>query len=176
MTSRISSLLRTNTALILLCIISVGVLALLARGPQRSGEINTVPAKTMVIDSGNFGQNKSEDGASGVAPAPGGIPASSPFKNMPAPATFHEFIFHATSTLAVQLTCSDVYSVVMVFPKDVDYRSDILSAKYNAALPCTKGVVSTSIIDLSLHSMKEGESYYFIRAQEGTSGLWHDPY
>lgn len=95
---------------------------------------------------------------------------------MPATSTFTHVVYNGQSTIPVSLTCADAYSVVLMFSDAVDYRIDPVSALYNRAIPCQSVATTTERIDLSLIRMTKGDGYYIIRAHEGASGMWHDPY
>lgn len=163
-TSRIEKLIRTNTALVLLCIISVGVLVLVWRdsAPASSGDVSP----RISIEQSSQRQQ---------APDPEPEIAAA-FRGMPEPASFNSFVYEGEETLSVSTKCSDEFSVIMIFPANIDYRVDVASARYNSAQQCVRGQVATERITASGFGFEVGQSYYIVKASQGRKGMWHDPY
>lgn len=170
MTSRIAQLLRTNIALALLCVIAIGVLIILFRQPERSGEAPVPKAQTVpsVVQTGTPGVAESQ--------SVGGPVEQASFENMPSPKTFRPFTYSGQDLLNATGTCADAYEVLMIFPDDTDYRTNPGSAKYNTAEACAKGASFSKDVALKPLNLIASSSYYLIRASEGTSGTWYNPY
>jgi len=164
MKEKINSLLRTNTALILLCIISVAVLAILVRerddGVVRVGD--NAPAIIPAIQS---------PVSSGSAPA-----RTTLLRDMPDQATYQSFVYEMGKDISVSGICQDVYRVLLIFPKDIDYRRDPMSARYNTATACTLGKPYSETVSLESSRLQPGAEYYYIQAAEGERGAWYGPY
>ncbi|MEK7641697.1 MAG: hypothetical protein AAB365_01760 [Patescibacteria group bacterium] len=166
-TKKIEALIRTNTALFFLCIISIGVLVLIWRGQGAGDRLESnqdSTAQVPVVAALNAGDQKNEQV---IAPA---------FKGMPDPESYTSFVYEGEESLSVSIKCTDDFSVVMIFPMEVDYRSDVLSARYNSAEPCVKGVARTGKISIRGFGLEEGHEYYVVKASQGKKGMWHDPY
>jgi hypothetical protein len=170
MESRISKLIRTNTALALLCIISVGVLLLLLR--QRDSLSRTAQTQQAAVEKS-------------VAPIPveqsspsplDRLPASSPLKHAPAPGTFESFVFYGQATTSATLVCQDNYGVVLIYPSTLDYRLNPLSFLYNRAMLCARDATSTQLISFEHVRLEASSTYYIVRAHQGKQGSWYNPY
>ncbi len=157
--SKIEKLIRTNTALVFLCVISIGVLILLVQ----DSENNNLPTKEISVDS-----TKINDSAQALE--------LSPLKNMPDPSKFGSFTYKIDESVTVSSKCEDVYYVTIIYPMDVDYRTDLLSAKYNSAVQCIKGKSYNDILDLSGKGLIEGAKYYVVHASQAKKGSWYGPY
>lgn len=170
---KIENLLRTNTALLLLCIISIGVLFLLIRHDDAGdkGSDIDLSAKKITIDP----TQATEDDLASEDPL-AALPASSPLKHAPAPGTFQEFVFYGQSELGISFTCSDTYHVALIYPSTIDYRLNPLSALYNRAFPCTMNGSTTESISLVDRPFQASTTYYIVRAHQGKQGTWHGPY
>lgn len=164
MYSNIERLLRTNTALAALCIISIGVLFILIRGSDSVPSSSTKP-ETMVIG----GQH------SFTSPTPEQALSASPLRHMPSPSKFTSFVYKGEKQFEINVVCKDAYYVILMFSNEVDYRTDTLSALYNTAERCTMKKSYRIAIPLTQH-LTIGASYYIIRADEGAYGTWYDPY
>ena len=170
MSSRIGQLLRTNTALILLCVISIGVLFLVFHknaGNEEAAVATKAPVPQVV--------------QSPVSPTPSAPQAAMPsdptFSNMPATTTFISFLYQSPDeTITAKGTCADAYGVILLFPASIDYRQNPGSASYNVATPCTIGQGFSQKIVLGDYHLTFGGRYYMVRASEGNKGTWHDPY
>jgi hypothetical protein len=96
--------------------------------------------------------------------------------NLPSPSSYRSFQYHADmGTYSLTSTCEDRFAVVMLFPSGSDYREDPQSALYNAAAPCSKGNAVETPIPLEKLHLVEGNRYYVVRAQQGSS-TWYNPY
>lgn len=93
----------------------------------------------------------------------------------PEPSVFHQFTYRRGDTLTVEGTCKDAYHVVMIFSEKVDYRATPLDARFNTAYPCT-GKAYAEHIPIDTLFLHEGEGYYVIKAHQGETGVWYDPY
>jgi hypothetical protein len=162
----IATLLRTNTALLFLCIISLGVLYIAVHQSQES----STPVQEQKIIASTSGNSSDSS-----TPTPEQALALSPLRNMPVPSTFTSFLYSGQKEFSLPITCKDSYAVTLLFRATVDYRIDTLSAIYNNAAPCVSSKAATTTIPLS-SSLIQGERYYVIRASEGSHGMWHDPY
>lgn len=177
-TPQIKRLLRTNLALTFLCIISIGILVLIWKSPKVDfTEMGTVEGNLSVgitdavsRNDSVFDYDRENDGSSTQALA------LSPLRNMPAPTKFKSFTYETDDAITVSLDCNDAYYVVIIYPLEVDYRIDLLSAKYNSAVPCIKGKSYQEKIELTGKGFVVGEKYYIIRASQAKKGGWHDPY
>jgi hypothetical protein len=98
------------------------------------------------------------------------------YRSMPEPSTFESFTYNSEHQLSFTVECKDRYHTVLVYPAATDYRRDILSAVYNTATPCTKGESFTEVIRVQNNQLIAGKKYYIIKAHQGTSGNWYDPY
>jgi hypothetical protein len=97
-------------------------------------------------------------------------------KNMPPPEDFKSFTHDNEKTISVDIKCKDRYATVLIYQKDVDYRVDPLSAKYNTATLCKNGEFFPEKIDITNVHLENGVQYYIVRAHQGERGMWHDPY
>ncbi len=71
--------------------------------------------------------------------------------------------------------CHDAYLTILIFPAEVDYRSDLTKAIFNKALPCQAGQKFTyDITKDSFLNYPEG-NYYVIMADQGKDGTWYNP-
>ena len=169
MDSRIGKLLRTNTALILLCIISIGVLYLVFhRAGSESAAIDSKAPTPHVV------QSPVSDAPSAPQAA---IPSDPQFADMPATTTFMSFIYQSPDeAITATGTCADAYGVVLLFPSSIDYRSNPAGWSYNIATACSMGQEFSQKIGLSAYHLVLGGRYYMVRASQGNKGTWHDPY
>jgi hypothetical protein len=171
MTHKVIELLRTNVALALLCVISILMVLHLVR--------NRADVSHTEVPQPHVEQAMATSTGVGVSPLHNpSIDAlkDSPFKDMPEPSHFHEFIYTLQDSIVSTSTCADGYRVVMVFPRAVDYRADPSSAMVNIATPCIQGKEYADTIDLTSLHIASGTPLYVIRASEGEHGNWHDPY
>lgn len=97
-------------------------------------------------------------------------------KNMPDPKTYDDFTFTPGETVSISGECNDTYRAVLIYASTVDYRQDPLSALYNIASECRGEKTFSETVTLSSPPFIEGESYYVIKAQQGSSGSWYNPY
>jgi hypothetical protein len=96
--------------------------------------------------------------------------------NLPAPASFRSFQYHAgMDSYPLTGTCEDGFAVVMLYQSGIDYRADPQRALYNVATPCSKGKEIATPIPLTQLHLTEGDRYYIVRAQQGNS-TWYNPY
>ncbi len=95
---------------------------------------------------------------------------------MPLPETFESFVYQGEKTRHISTTCADMFDVIMIFPQQIDYRSDVLSARYNSALSCVIGETKMNEINMEGFGFQSGHTYYVVRASQGQEGLWHNPY
>lgn len=154
MMTRVSVLLRTNIALALLCLISIGVwyTAIHRRGEE------IAPAAAPHMTENVLGAQSLH------------VPI------VPDTATFIRFVYTGDESLGVPIRCNDEYAVVMIFPVDVDWQGQPRAAAYNAAAPCAMGTESTTTIDIASVHLVQGTEYRIVRASQGKTGSWHDPY
>ncbi len=160
MPESISKLLRTNLALALLCIIAIASVAAYARQSSES-EKKANESKPMSVQSYDEAAAAHQE---------------SDLAAMPAPSSFVPFEFNGQKTIDVKGTCADAYEVVLIFSMAIDYRSHPSEAIYNTAKPCELGKEFSESIDLSTVFLEPGKTYYLVRASEGKTGTWHDPY
>jgi hypothetical protein len=168
-TSKIEKLLRTNTALVLLCVISIGVLIIVFRGNgSRSGSIQSDLSDVKTI-SGTVheGEVVETNSAPAIAEA---------FRGMPEPSSYTSFIYEGDQNISITTKCADEFSVVMIFPIEIDYRSDVASARYNSAEQCVIGKQKTEKVSIGGFGFEDGHEYYIVKASQGKKGMWHDPY
>jgi len=94
----------------------------------------------------------------------------------PTPDKFQHFTYSAKNNIIeVNGECRDAYYTILVFPEGVDYRKNPTQARFNTAFPCPKEKIFKRVIDLSLSNL-QNENYYIIRAQQGETGSWYEPY
>lgn len=93
----------------------------------------------------------------------------------PKPEVFHQFIYSRGAELVVEGACKDAYYTVMIFEQGVDYRATPLDARFNTAYPCIKNSFSERI-PINTLFLKEGQGYYVLKAHQGETGTWYDPY
>ncbi len=167
----IEKLLRTNTALVFLCVISIGVLILLFR---HSSNKEPVVAPIITPISSTVGQSSdfSSVGVEDLVPSL----SASPFRNAPAPEALPTFVFKGQATAKTSFTCTDVYDVALIYPMSIDYRLYPLSSLYNRATPCAKGTTLSQTISLEHVRTETGSTYYIVRAHQGKKGGWYAPY
>lgn len=149
MSSYIERLLRTNIVLFLLCVISIAMLISLVR----QDEIGI-----------NRDQQKRSSHEFNI------------YSNMPKPSSFDTFTYHTNNKVSITSICRDVYYVIVIYPLTVDYREDLLSAKYNSAIKCNKGEKYDEYISLDNMGLVDGNEYYIIHATQADTGSWYDPY
>jgi hypothetical protein len=164
----IEKLLRTNTALIFLCVISIGVLVILFRRDDAAK-----PVAAPVIVGTEQGSNPSVN-ANGDEIVPS--LAASPYRNAPAPEKLPSFTFKDQSTVETSFTCTDTYDVALIYPISIDYRLYPLSSLYNRATACVKGATEKRVISLEKVRVEIGMEYYIVRAHQGKKGSWYGPY
>jgi len=103
------------------------------------------------------------------------------FSKFPPPAQFGTFTYGrggfngSSSTLLASSTCNASYIAVLIFPSAVDYRSDIESAVYNDAFPCTAGRPFALSITTSDIATAPFGNYYLIIADQQKTGAWYNP-
>lgn len=173
-TSTIEKLLRTNTALVFLCVISIGVLMLLfrhAKTEEPAPVIAPVIAPVTVPAEQASGAMNTVNNEEQVPPL-----ASSVFRNGPVPDTLPTFIFKGQPTVKTTFTCTDVYDVALIYPMSIDYRLYPLSSLYNRATACKNGVTTSKTISLENVRTEIGSRYYIVRAHQGKKGSWYNPY
>jgi hypothetical protein len=170
MDSRISKLLRTNTALVLLCVIAICALIYTLKGRDGEEQIPVAhPTPTIAPVSTGSSENSIQDIMDQV-------PESSPLKHAPARETFAQFVFQGQATTSVALECTDIYDVVLIYPMNIEYRATPVGSVYNRAFPCQKNTSMTRTIDVSMAPLHASTTYYIIRAHQGMRGTWYGPY
>lgn len=93
----------------------------------------------------------------------------------PEPSVFHQFAYTRGAELTVKGECKDAYHVVMIFKEGVDYRAAPMDARFNTAYPCT-GESFAERIPIDTLFLEDGARYYVIKAHQGATGTWYDPY
>jgi hypothetical protein len=96
--------------------------------------------------------------------------------HLPEPLGYTRFVYDPQTPVLVNGTCNDAYYTVLVFPADIDYRRSPLDARYNVATACAKGDEFTTPLDLVGRGLEEGREYYIVRAHQGATGEWYNPY
>ncbi len=96
-------------------------------------------------------------------------------KKMPPPSSYKMFVYDGTP-ITVTGECLDAYQTILIYNEKSDYREDTLSAKYNLATACVAQEDFSVIIDLTNAQLVMGETYYIIRAHQGSTGSWYNPY
>lgn len=178
--SKIEKLIRTNMALVFLCIISIGVLVLVVKnsGDDKSSVKTIVAGSVSNVGGGSddladiTSPNESDD----LAKSSTQSLALSPLRNMPDSSKFESFTYLVGDSIKVSSKCNDVYYVVIIYPEEIDYRIDLLSSKYNSATTCIKGKSYTDSVDLSGKGLVEGAKYYVVHASQAKKGSWYGPY
>ncbi|MEN9913166.1 MAG: hypothetical protein RLY66_574 [Candidatus Parcubacteria bacterium] len=167
-TSKIEKLLRTNTALVFLCVISIGVLVIVFRGNGSRGDSTKSDVEVKTI-SGTVheGEVVETNSAPAIAEA---------FRGMPEPSSYTSFVYEGDQNISITTKCNDDFSVIMIFPIEIDYRSDVASARYNSAEQCIAGKQKTEKVSISGFGFEDGHEYYIVKASQGKKGMWHDPY
>lgn len=110
----------------------------------------------------------------------GGNALDPDFAKFPAPSQFKTFAYgkngiNGSATLPISATCQDPYITVLIFPATIDYRGDINAAIYNEAFPCKPGQAFTLTLATSDIATAPFGNYYFIIADQGTTGTWYNP-
>lgn len=105
-------------------------------------------------------------------------------KAYPDPSHFKDFK-HEGNDLEFNGECSDLYYTILIYGKDIDYRTDPASAKFNQAFECPKnpegvapqpygaGKKFNFTVDQNT-GLSEGK-YYIIIADQGKDGTWYNP-
>ncbi len=108
-----------------------------------------------------------------------GFPVSQP--SIPAesldPGKFRHFTYNpkGDKIITVEGECKDSFYTILFFPEKIDYRDNPAGSQYNTAFPCpSKGKFSQEI-NLRNANLRAGK-YYIIRAGQGETGSWHNPY
>lgn len=166
MDSRISKLIRTNTALVFLCVIAIGVFIMTIR-KNTDIEEPVRPAPVVVSNS----QTPTSTGS-----VLDQLPESSPLKRAPSPDSFEKFFYSGQATTSAIFNCNDAYDVLLIYPVDIEYRVSSLSSVYNRAFACTLNASTTRVIDLSSVTLHASTTYYLVRAHQGLKGSWYGPY
>jgi len=94
--------------------------------------------------------------------------------NLPSPDKFNTFSYPQTKSLKTKTLCADTYLTVLIFNLKDDYRQNPGAAKFNSAFPCRKGEEFIKIIDLEKINLSQGK-YYYIIADQGSTGSWYNP-
>jgi hypothetical protein len=123
-------------------------------------------------------------GGEGAASTPQGDAEAAPrvlavkgsLMHLPEPIGYTRFVYDEAAPVVVTGTCDDAYYTVLVFPSDIDYRRSPLDARYNVATACTKGDDYTVPLDLAGRGLEVGKEYYIVRAHQGATGEWYNPY
>jgi hypothetical protein len=74
----------------------------------------------------------------------------------------------------ISTTCQDTYLTILVYPREIDYRTDLSAAVVNQAYACASGELRNITLDAEIYGLAQGE-YYIIVADQGASGAWHNP-
>lgn len=91
------------------------------------------------------------------------------------PNNFRSFSYQeGDDSLHISDECNDTYYAVLIFPKDVDYRTRPNAAIYNTANECAPDRVIDVWIGLSFPKIEPGTYYYFV-ADQGNTGGWYNP-
>ena len=169
---QIEKLLRTNTALAFLCIISIGILILLLRHSDPTKQTSTPTHDPVVVSTGESTHPSPVVTDEELVPSL----AASPFREGPVPGKLPTFVFAGQTTVKTTFTCTDVYDVALIYPTSIDYRLYPLSSLYNRATACTKGTTASRTISIENMRTEVGMTYYIVRAHQGKKGSWYDPY
>jgi len=97
---------------------------------------------------------------------------------MPIPDNFPHFDYdpavpYGTSTLSLYIRCQDAYYAILIFNTKDDYRDNPSAAQFNQATACRQGEDIKRILDLRTLNLTAGRYYYLI-ADQGQTGSWHD--
>ncbi len=93
-----------------------------------------------------------------------------------APENFKSFQYKKADgkTLLLSGTCRDTYYAVLVFDKDVDYRTNPAAARVNTAYECPPSKKFSIEVSLQTFNLQDG-SYYIFIADQGNAGSWYNP-
>ena len=168
MRSRINDLVRSNVALMLLCVISIGVLVLILR---ERGAVDARQAEVAKNIPSHVISSASEEPST---PLP---TVSDPdWARLPTPDAFESFMYSGQEDLNETLRCDDAYATVLIYPFSIDYRANHAGYVYNQAFPCAKGGDFEQAISLKDLRLTASTTYYLIHASQGSSGTWYNPY
>lgn len=94
---------------------------------------------------------------------------------LPPPAQLKHFDYSPSLTeLDIQDKCSAAYYTILIYNAADDYRYNPSVNKFNQAFVCaTKGAVEQKIILKNLN-LTPG-TYYYLVADQGTTGVWYNP-
>lgn len=93
-------------------------------------------------------------------------------KSYPEPNKFKSFEYK-NKDLEFNGECSDKYYTILIYSKEVDYRVNPASAKFNQALECPANKKFNLKID-AISGLIPGK-YYIIIADQGRTGSWYNP-
>lgn len=94
------------------------------------------------------------------------------FKSYLEPNKFNNFEYK-NNDLEFNGECSDLYYTILIYSKEIDYRINPASAKFNQAFECPKSKKFNFTVDQNT-GLSEGK-YYIIFADQGKEGGWYDP-
>lgn len=69
--------------------------------------------------------------------------------------------------------CSDLYYTILIYSKEIDYRANPASARFNQAFVCPTNRRFKFTVDQGI-GLSEGE-YYIIFADQGQESTWYNP-
>lgn len=168
MHSRITQLIRSNIALAFLCIIAGGVLIMTIRGQEGVKMDKPVQEAPRIVPVDVRGGSTSDRGERALL--------SASLRDAPLPSSLLHITFSGQATTSVSLLCEDAYSVLLMYPVDVEYRINPLGSVYNRAFPCLRQATTTQVVDLHGLPLRMDMVYYFVRAHQGAEGSWYGPY
>lgn len=110
---------------------------------------------------------------------------------LPSPNKFSSFSYNPSDpnrkkTLELKIECHDAYYTILIFNIKDDYRQNPGAARFNQAAPCPPrlaresgeaGQIGEKIkrsIDLEKLNLSTGK-YYYIIADQGSTGSWYNP-
>ncbi len=102
--------------------------------------------------------------------------ASENSNELPEISSFSEFEYVSSigKTLRISGTCKDSYYAVLVFEKEVDYKTAPNKAKINNAEPCDNSQQFSILFNLKKYNLTDG-NYYFFVADQAKTGSWYNP-
>lgn len=99
-------------------------------------------------------------------------------KSSASPVGFQAFRFDPAGSHSLDVSgfCKDFYYTLLLYAGKVDFRSNPAGFAVNIASPCNGKADFTTTIDISRYNLIAGADYYLVRAHQGKTGTWHDPY
>ena len=93
-----------------------------------------------------------------------------------APENFKSFQYSKEEgkTLLLSGICRDAYYAVLVFDKNVDYRTNPAASRVNTAYECPASKKFSFEVSLQDFNLPDGSYYVFI-ADQGNTGSWYNP-